>query len=282
MMPSFVNHNGQLVSNEELLLASNNRAFYYGDGFFETIRMINGKPVHLEDHIDRMNRSYQFLQLVPPFNTDIDTLTGLLMELASANGVKSGGRARITFYRSSGGFYTPHTDHCNFLAECKALTNPLFDFNRTGIHLALYTQNLKPVQPLYTLKSLNSLIYVLAGIHARNQHCDDSLIMNDYENIIESTHSNLFIVRNGTIITPGLDEGCIPGVMRKNILKIIENKTEYSLERGIIRQKDLMEADEVFLTNSIRGIQWVVGFKEKRYYHKVSASLSDLLNQQFS
>ncbi len=279
---AFVHHNGRIVRIEDLKLQPDNRAFYYGDGFFETIRLIHGKPVHLEDHLDRMNRSFQFLQLNPPFTADISTLGAMIDEISHANGVKEGGRLRITFYRSSGGLYTPHTDQCGYLAECKPLSANLFEFNRTGQYLALYTQNLKPVQPLYALKSLNSLIYVLAGIYARNQQCDDALIMNDYESIIETTSSNLFIVRKGTIITPGLDEGCIPGVMRRNVLKIIENKSEFALERGIIRQKDLIDADEIFITNAIRGIQWVVGFREKRYYHAISTRLSKLLNSQFA
>lgn len=278
---SLVNHNGHIVRVEDLKLEPSNRAFSYGDGFFETIRLIHGQPVHLEDHLDRMNRSFQFLHLKPPFPANLQTIHALSVELAEANGIREGGRLRISFYRDSGGFYTPHTDQCSFLAECRGLSSNLFEFNRNGLHLALYTHNLKPVQPLYALKSLNSLIYVLAGIYARDQHCDDALIMNDYESIIETTSSNLFIVRKGTIITPGLDEGCIPGVMRKNVLKIIENRTEFPLERGIIRQKDLIEADEVFITNAIRGIQWVVGFKEKRYYHNLSARLAELLNDPY-
>lgn len=276
-----INHNGKLIPEPELLLSKENRGFYYGDGFFETIRLIHGAPVHLADHLDRMSRSFQFLQLTPPFTPDVATLSGLILELAAANRIREGGRMRITFYRQSGGFYTPHTDHTGYLMECCAMESNLFEINRNGLHLTLYTQNLKPVQPLYALKSLNSLIYVLSGIYARNHQCDEALIMNDYENIIETTHSNLFIVRNGTILTPGLDEGCIPGIMRRNVLKIIENKSSYNLERGIIRQKDIMEADEIFLTNAVRGIQWVVGFKGKRYYHTVSANLTGLLNESF-
>jgi branched-subunit amino acid aminotransferase/4-amino-4-deoxychorismate lyase len=272
-------HNGQLIPGDEITLNRDNRAFYYGDGFFETIRLINGRGVHLTDHIDRMNRSFQFLQLDSPFQSDTAHLDDLLNTVARANHITAGGRARITFYRESGGYYTPNHNKCGYLLECYPLDENHFELNRKGLHLALYSQNVKPVQPLYSLKTMNSLLYVLAGIYARNNHCDDALILNEHENIIESTSSNLFIVKNETISTPGLDEGCIPGVMRRNMLKIIENRSPYALERGNIRQRDLMEADEIFLTNAIRGVQWVVAFKEKRYYNKVSAHLAELLNE---
>ncbi|MFO7723778.1 MAG: aminotransferase class IV [Bacteroidales bacterium] len=280
-MTTFI-HNGQLIAIDDLTLQKDNRAFYYGDGFFETIRLIDGRGVHLADHIDRMNRSFQFLQLEPPFPAEMSHLDDLIRKIATSNHITAGGRARITFYRESGGFYTPNHDRCGYLLECYPLDENHFELNKKGLHLTLYTQNLKPVQPLYSLKTLNSLLYVLAGIYARNNHCDDALIINESENIIESTSSNLFILKNDTILTPGLDEGCIPGVMRRNLLKIIENKSPYQLERGNIRQRDLLEADEIFLTNAIRGIQWVVGFREKRYYNKVSAHLTALLNEHLA
>lgn len=278
---AIINHNGHLITEESLILTPDNRGFFYGDGFFETIRLIDGKPVHLEDHLDRMNRSFQFLQIQPPFETDTDTLNHLISELAHANHVNKGGRVRLTIFRKSGGYYTPNHDMSGYLIQCNSLSDNLFVINRNGIHITLYTQNSKPVAPLCTLKTLNSLIYVIAGIFARNQDCDDALITNSDGLIIESTHSNIFIVKGNTIITPGVDEGCIPGIMRRNILKIIENKTSYELQRGHIVTKDLLEADEVFLTNAIRGVQWVVGFREKRYYHKVSGHLSELLNSNF-
>lgn len=276
-----INYNGSLIAEETLPLSKDNRGFFYGDGFFETIRLIDGKPVHLEDHLDRMNRSFQFLQMQPPFETDTDTLDGLITELAQSNLVNEGGRVRLTVFRKSGGGYTPNHDMCGYIIQCSPLSDNLFAINRNGIHITLYTQNHKPVAPLCTLKTLNGLIYVMAGIYARNQECDDALIMNSDDGIIESTHSNIFIVKGNTIITPGVDEGCIPGIMRRNILKIIENKTSYELKRGRIVTKDLHEADEVFLTNAIRGVQWAVGFREKRYYNKVAAHLSELLNENF-
>jgi branched-chain amino acid aminotransferase len=274
-----INFNGKLVPETSPLPLRENRGFLYGDGFFETIRLINGTPVHLEDHLDRMNRSFQFLHLEPPFKTDPETLAKVIGNLAAANQILKGGRVRITFFRESKGYYTPASDQCGYLAECSPLDENRYSLNQKGLHLALYGQNFKPATPLQSLKTINALIYVLAGIFARNQQCDDALIMNDYENIIETTSSNLFIVKQNTITTPGLDEGCIPGVMRRNMLKIIEHKTEYKLERGNIRLHDIIEADEIFLTNAIRGVQWVVAFKDKRYYHTVATHLVSLLNE---
>lgn len=232
----------------------------------------------LNDHLDRMSRSFAFLQLTPPFPMEGDRLSKLIAEVAEANGVLAGGRLRVTFFREAEGYYTPLTDKCSYLMQCQPTEYNHYHLNTRGLHVALYNQNLKPAIPLSSLKTLNSLMYVLAGIYARNQGCDDALIMNDYTNIIESTNSNLFLVKGNTIVTPGLDEGCVAGVMRGNLLKVIENHTEYSLRRGNVRVGELEEADEVFLSNTIRGIQWVVGFRQKRYYNKVSGHLLSLLN----
>jgi branched-chain amino acid aminotransferase len=275
-------YNGQLIEEGALHLTPANRAFSYGDGFFETIRLVHGLPVWVDDHIDRMNRSFSFLHLTPPFPTDSNHLKQLIQTAAVANGITHGGRIRITFFRESEGFYTPQNDHCSYLIQCQPLRDNHYTLNKQGIHLALYNQNLKPAVPLSSLKTLNSLLYVLAGIYARNQHCHDALIMNDYQHIVEATASNLFVVKNNTILTPGLDEGCVAGVMRRNILKIIENHTDYPLRRDNVKPQDILEADEIFLTNTIRGVQWVVGYGKKRYYNNISAHLISLLNKQIS
>jgi len=275
-------YNGELRTDGAMQLLEGNRAFLYGDGFFETIRLVHGTPLWLDDHLDRMSRTFTFLHLPPPFPMEKSELLDLIRTAAEANGISAGGRVRITFFRDSEGYYTPAEDRCSYLVQCSPLGNNLYELNRRGIYITLYNQNLKPAVTLSSLKTINALIYVLAGIYARNNGCDDALIMNDYENIIESTNSNLFAVKNNTILTPGLDEGCLAGVMRGNILKIIENHTEYELQRGNLRLREILEADEIFLTNTISGIRWVVGFREKRYYNRVSAHLMTLLNRQIA
>lgn len=277
---AIVQYNGKLLPWDDLKLTPENRGFFYGDGFFETIRLQNGKALWADDHIDRMNRSFSFLQMPPPFSLDNQTFNTMISGIAHANHVSGGGRVRITFFREAAGLYTPVNDRCGYLIQCSPLDLNSYELNKRGLHLTAYHQNHKSSTPLNSLKTLNALIYVLAGIHARNQQCDDAMILNDQENIIETTSSNLFIVKGQKIITPGLDEGCIPGVLRRNLLKIIENKTEYQLIRGNIKLKDVIEADEVFLTNVISGIRWVVGVREKRYYHHVAAHLNELLNMQ--
>lgn len=275
-------YNGDIISEDSIPLKIDNRGFYYGDGFFETIRIVNGKPLYIQDHIDRINRSFHFLQMNSPFDIDENNLNSLILNLTKANSVFGGGRVRLTFFRNSEGFYTPEYDNCSYLLQCYPLETNSYFLNKHGLHLSLYTGNLKPTLPLYSLKTTNSLLYILAGIFARDNKCDDAFILNTNNNIIETTCANLFVVKGNTITTPGIDEGCVPGVMRHNIIKIIENKTDYSLKRGVIKNEDLIQADEVFITNVIKGIRWVVAYKEKRYYHDVASELSSLLIEEYS
>ncbi len=279
---AIIQYNNSLIPEEDLVLSSGNRGFFYGDGFFETIRLMDGSPLWIEDHLDRMNRTFTFLNITPPFSLEYEVIRTLIAAVAQANRIDKGARVRITFFRDSDGLYTPKSDKCSFIIQCSPVEENRYELNRKGLHVTIYNQNFKSALPLASLKTLNSLIYVLAGIYARNQSCDDAFLINDQENIIETTSSNIFIVKQDEISTPGLDEGCIPGVMRRNLLKIIENKTEYHLKRGNINFKDIIEADEIFLTNAIRGIQWVAGVREKRYYHDTASHLVSLLNEYCS
>ena len=92
-----------------------------------------------------------------------------------------------------------------------------------------------------------------------------------------TTLSNVFVVYNKQIYTPALSEGCIGGVMRQVVMRIIK-ENELPLIEAQISPEILNEAEEVFLTNASRGIQWVMGFNSKRYFNEVSKELLDRLN----
>ena len=105
----------------------------------------------------------------------------------------------------------------------------------------------------------------------------DVLLINESNHIIESTNSNFFIVSNGVLYTPSLSSGCVGGTMRMKLINI-------ALENGIkvyesnISPGHLLSCDEIILTNAIQGIKWVRSYKSKRYFHKTSDKLLELLN----
>jgi branched-chain amino acid aminotransferase len=151
--------------------------------------------------------------------------------------------------------------------------------NDEGFVIDLYNEIKKPVNKISNFKTTSALPYVMAGIYAREKKLNDVLLVNDTNNIIESTNSNIFIVCNGVLYTPGLTDGCVAGVMRMQIINLaLENKFKV-YECGLTPQ-NLLIADEVFLTNAVKGMQWVVSYKMKRYFNKVTRELLGLLNDK--
>jgi branched-chain amino acid aminotransferase len=103
--------------------------------------------------------------------------------------------------------------------------------------------------------------------------------MSDYRgNILETSSCNLFIVSNGVLYTPGLAEGCIAGTMRMQVINLAIQNGIKVYECAILPQH-LLAADEIFLTNAIRGINWIGGYRTKRYSNNMSRKLVALLNE---
>ena len=136
----------------------------------------------------------------------------------------------------------------------------------------------KPINVLSNLKTCNSLVYVLAGVY-KNQHAlDEVIILNQNGFICESISSNVFVVYDRKLYTPALNEGCIGGVMRQVVMRLAkENNIE--LIEAQVSPDILIEADEVFISNATKGIQWVMGYNNKRYFNEVAKFLSEKLNQ---
>ena len=121
---------------------------------------------------------------------------------------------------------------------------------------------------------------MLAAITAKEKGLGDFLITNDDGGILESTSSNLFVVSNGVLYTPGLEEGCLAGTMRMQIINIALKAGIKVYECNILPQ-NLLVADEIFLTNAISGVKWVSGYRTKRYFNNISRKLISLLNDSW-
>ncbi|WP_289460258.1 aminotransferase class IV, partial [Klebsiella pneumoniae] len=90
---------------------------------------------------------------------------------------------------------------------------------------------------------------------------------------------NIFLVKKSKIYTPSLSEGCVEGVMRKQIINIANKLNMEVFDNGFMTPDDIPLADEFFLTNAINGIQWVVGYKQKRFFNKIAIELINKLNE---
>jgi branched-chain amino acid aminotransferase len=104
----------------------------------------------------------------------------------------------------------------------------------------------------------------LAALYTKEKKLNDCLVLNSNGNIADSTIANVFIIKDGVVFTPSLSEGCISGVMRRFLIEKLRS-TDFELREEALAIKNLEEADEVFLTNAIKGIRWVKQFRYKIY-----------------
>ena len=178
-----INFNGELVSEEKILFNKTKRAFNYGDGFFETIRIVNGKPIFIERHFKRIVIGLKHLKI----NDNIS-------ELININNIKSGGKIKVYIFRSGMGTYKPTTNDICFIIESLKVENNLYKLNHKGFLVDVFKDYKKQINYLSSFKSSSSLLYVLASLHTIDNHLDDSLILNENNEIIESSNSNIFIL----------------------------------------------------------------------------------------
>ncbi|MFZ9047083.1 MAG: aminotransferase class IV [Cyclobacteriaceae bacterium] len=276
----YVNYNGEILENSGPVMRSGNRGYLYGDGLFESIRIINGKPINLKNHITRLLEGAKHLKMRVPSFYSLEFFEKHILELAQKSDIKYGGRCRLSLDRISGGTYSPESNEVEYFIEVYALENNFYTLNQKGLEIDLYMDLKKPINFLSGYKTKNGLIYVLASIAAKEKGVDDFLLHNENGGIIEATSSNIFVVSNGVLYTPGLEEGCLAGTMRMQVINL-------ALEHGIkvyecnLMPQNLLVADEIFLTNAIKGVVWVSGYRTKRYVNTISKRFIDLLNAKW-
>lgn len=280
MRVSYINFNGRVTLEHEKILTAENRAFRYGDGLFETMLWKDGQIRFLNYHVERLEQGMQLLHLDGIEKFDAKFIEGAARELIARNELtESQIRLRLQVYRDGAGLYSPISNQAIFVLSVQPI-KPETDLrnNAAGLIVDLYPEHFKPTSGLSALKSINSIIFVLAGIYRKKKGLDEVLILNQDGHLCESVSSNIFVVYQKKIYTPALSEGCVNGVMRRVILEEAE-KLELEIVEAKIDPQVLEEADEVFLTNAIKGVQGVVGYRNKRYFHQWSKIFQDHILQ---
>lgn len=276
-MPQYILFNDQFFESDAPLLQAQNRGFKFGDGLFESMRMCNGKLKFPELHTDRLHAGMKALKMDGYTLLDDYFLKQKAAELTKKNKIHGNARLRLTVYRSGEGLYTPQSNKVGYLLEASALPNSEYELNAKGLIVDVYDEIPKPINKLSNCKTTNALLYVMAGLYQKQHRLDEALLLNQNGFLCESTSSNVFVVYQGQIYTPALSEGCVAGVMR-NVVMQLAKQYQLPLIEAQINPQILNEAEEVFVTNAVSGIRWVMGYGRKRYFNEVSKALSTKLN----
>jgi branched-chain amino acid aminotransferase len=273
----YLNNNGSVLVNEGAAIDATNRSYLYGDGVFESIRVFNGKAINVENHIHRLLAGARAVKMRSASFLTVEYFSEKINELIQLSGINEGGRCRISLDRVPGGAYKPDSNEVNYFIDIYPYECNNFELNSKGIEVDQFMDIKKHINPISNFKTKSGLVYVLAAIQASEKKLDDMLISNDKGGIIETSSCNIFIVSNGVLYTPGLDEGCLAGTMRMQIINLALANGIKVYESSIVPQ-NLLAADEIFITNAIRGVNWVSGYRTKRYFNNVSRKLVALLN----
>jgi len=273
----FINFNGEIIPADTKALTVANRAFKYGDGLFESMRMLKGQLKFHVQHAERLQKGMKALKMDGYSQLDSYFLKEKAEQLASVNKIKHG-RLRLTVYRDAEGLYTPSQNKTGYLLEIQPADEPRYFLNSKGLIVDVFTELAKPTNYLSNIKTCNSLVYVMAGIHKNQNNLDDVLLLNQNGFLCEASSSNVFVYYQNNLYTPALSEGCVEGVMRQVVIDLAR-KNNIPLTEAQISPEILYEADEVFLTNAVKGIQCVMGYGIRRYFNRISKVLIDELNK---
>jgi len=268
-----LNYNGNLVAFEDVKITPDNRAFKYGDSVFETIKVINGKLVFWEEHYFRLMASMRMLRMKIPMNFTLEFLQDEILKTVLVN-TKNNSRVRLCITRKDGGFYTPTTNEIDYLIESREITFTTKDNYKVDLFKDFYLYS----GHLSTIKTNNKLIHTLASIFAKENDLDNCILLNERKGIVEVTNATLFLIKGNTIKTPLLSEGCLKGIAREKVINIIESNNDYDIEETVISPFEIQKADEVFITNSIMGIQPITNYRKKTFSTDISKKLAMSLN----
>ena len=256
---NYINLNGKIQPGDQPALLVSNRGYRYGDGLFETMKLMNSEILLETFHFERLFYGLSVLKFeIPKLFTD-ENVKQEIIDLCKKNQCEKLARVRMSVFRGNGGLYDEDRN-LQYIIECWPLNESVNKLNENGLVIDIYPDARKSCDAFSNLKSVNFLPYTMAAQYAKENKLNDCLVLNSNGNIADATIANLFIIKDENIITPALSEGCVNGVMRRYLLKEMHD-AGYEIHETKVAVADVENADEIFLTNAIYGIRWVLQFR---------------------
>ena len=274
-----INFNGKITNPSDQLI--NNRAFLYGDAVFESIIIFNDKILFWEDHYFRLMSSMRIIRLEIPDKYTPEFFMENIIKIHNNISQTGNSRIRINIYRSSAGKYKPEKNTPSFIISCESINYNNYELNKGHYEVDLYKDYYLDNQLISSIKSNNKIINVVASIYASENGFDNCVLLNKDRLVSEFINSNLFIIKDEKIYTPTLKSGCLNGVVRKNLFKIL-SVSSFELCEQDLSTFDITQSDEIFGTNIAQGIFSVTKFRKKNYDCSKTKKIITMLNDFIS
>ena len=274
---SYFIFNGKLLKEHSAIIDPDNRGLRFGDGLFETIKFKNNQLILADDHFARLWQGLKLLQFNIPKLFTADLLEEKITELIRKNN-QTNARIRLTVIRGNGGLYDLHNNQPQYIIQSWELPESNGGLNQNGLELCIYKKAFKMADSFSAIKHNNFLPYFMGAIFAKEEKCNDAIILNQYSKIADSTIANIFYIKNGNIYTPPISDGCIAGTMRRFIISELKNEGTVVTEKSTT-EEELMDADEIFLSNAIYNIRWVGSIGKKRFKNTSVTEIYRLLEK---
>lgn len=265
------------MASAEAAISVNNRSFRYGEGFFETMKWADGACFLWELHVSRIIKSANCLSFEFGAHFSLETLSMGIAQLLRKNGHHKLARVRCTFFRGDGGLFDADSNRLNYLVQSWSIPEEQVTWNTNGLDLGIYRGGIKQADGFSWLKSNSALTYTMAAQYAKDQRWNDAILLNHRGRVADTCIANLFIAREGVIITPPIQEGGVEGVARAWLLRLLPS-LGYQVAEAPIGLELLATAEEVFLTNALRGVRWVKWIEDIGAY---SCKLSKEIAENF-
>ncbi len=266
----FVCYNGEMISKDQPVLVAHNRSFKYGDGVFETMAWTGNGIILGNYHFERLFVSLKLIQ-VNTQSISTELLLKAMKDLCVLNNCANQAIVRLAIYRGD-------DNKAGYLIEAGHLENNIADWNEKGLTIDFYPYARKACDAFANLKTANYLPYVMAELYSKEKGLDECLVLNAFGNICDGSKSNIFILLNNETFTPALHQGCVNGVMRRFVIDELK-KNHYTIKQTTVSVELLQQAEEVFLTNAIRGVKWVERFRKKNYTNTGTRNICSIIHQ---
>jgi len=272
-----INYNGSILDTSNFSI-ENNRGFLFGDAIFETIKVNGTKILFLEEHYLRLMASMRICRMEIPMNFTMEFMEEEILKLMALQTNRISNRIRFSVFRNAEGFYSPTSNDIQFIITCSELASDTYVFSSTTYEVELFKDFHVSKHLLATLKTNNKMINVVASIFAKENNFQNCLLINEDKNVVEATNGNVFMKMGNQIITPPTSDGCLNGIMRKQIIAIVNKMDTIEMIEKSISPFDLQKADELFISNIITGIQPITKYRKKEFTSEVAKEITNLLN----